>query len=103
MRLRWTWIIILLLAIGAGAGVGFWLSQPPSAPALAAAPVAARARRETKPTIDPALLVGKAATAYRVAREIPDVLDQMYCYCGCDKSVGHVSLLSCYTDSHAAT
>jgi hypothetical protein len=60
-------------------------------------------RRETRPTLDPALFVGKAALAHRVAREIPDVLDQLYCYCQCDKSVGHRSLLSCFTDGHAAT
>jgi hypothetical protein len=41
--------------------------------------------------------------AHQVAREIPDVLDRLYCYCGCDKHVGHESLLSCYTDNHAAT
>jgi hypothetical protein len=41
--------------------------------------------------------------AHQVAREIPDVLDRLYCYCGCDKHAGHESLLSCYTDNHAAT
>ena len=32
-----------------------------------------------------------------------DVLNRLYCYCGCDKHQGHTSLLSCYTDGHAAT
>ena len=61
------------------------------------------ARRETRPTLDPALFSGKAALAYQVAREMPDVLDQVRCYCACDAEYGHVSLLSCYTDGHAAT
>jgi hypothetical protein len=39
----------------------------------------------------------------QVAREIPDTLDGLYCYCECDKHAGHRSLLSCYTDGHAAT
>ena len=65
--------------------------------------VPAVARRETRPTLDPALFVGKAALAHQVAREIPDVLDQLYCYCYCDKHMGHKSLLSCFTDGHAAT
>ena len=60
-------------------------------------------RRETRPTLDPSRFTGKAALAHRVAREIPDVLDELHCYCGCDRSVGHVSLLSCYTDNHAVT
>ena len=60
-------------------------------------------RRETRTPLSPALFVGKTATAYRAAQEIPDVLDQLYCYCECDKHMGHLTLLSCFVDSHAAT
>jgi hypothetical protein len=60
-------------------------------------------RRETKMPLMPALFVGKTATAYQVAQEIPDVLDQLYCYCECDKHMGHLTLLSCFVDSHAST
>ena|SRR5689334_1720247 len=60
-------------------------------------------RRETRPTLDPGRFTGRAALAHRVAREMPDVLDQLHCYCGCDRDPRHVSLLSCYTDGHAAT
>jgi hypothetical protein len=63
---------------------------------------AAAGRRERRPTLDPALYIGKARRAHEVAREIPDVLDQLRCYCHCE-GIGHVSLLSCYTDGHAAT
>ena len=59
-------------------------------------------RRETKPTLSPALFVGQTERAYQVAQEISDVIDQLYCYCECDKHSGHRSLLSCYTDNHAA-
>jgi len=32
------------------------------------------------------------------------VMDQVFCYCGCDKSpFNHKSLLSCFTDSHGST
>jgi hypothetical protein len=84
--------VLGLLATPAGAG-----------PALPGAGPRPWSRRETRPTLDPALFVGKAAAAHRVAREIPDVIDQLYCYCHCDKTVGHLTLLSCYTDGHAAT
>jgi hypothetical protein len=60
-------------------------------------------RRETRPTLDPARFTGKAALAHRAAREIPDVLDELHCYCGCDRDARHVSLLSCYVDGHAVT
>ena len=94
-----SWVRSLVLVI-----LGVLVVLPADAPLLlAAAPGAARARRETRPTLDPARFVGKAALGHRIAREIPDVLDQLYCYCECDKHAGHKSLLSCYTDGHAAT
>ena len=60
-------------------------------------------RRETRTPLSPALFVGKTAKAYRVAEEIPNVLDRLYCYCECDKHMAHVTLLSCFVDNHAAT
>jgi hypothetical protein len=96
---RRRWLCGSLAALAAGlaprAGLAWW-----GTPARAAAPVA---RRETRPTLDPARFVGKARSAHQVARDAPDVLDQLYCYCECDRSIGHKSLLSCYTDGHAAT
>jgi Protein of unknown function with PCYCGC motif len=65
--------------------------------------VTARTWRETRPTLDPALFVDKARRAHEVARATPDLLDQLYCSCRCDKTAGHKSLLSCYTDGHAPT
>ena len=59
-------------------------------------------RRETGSPLSPALFVGKTAVAYQVAQEIPSVLDQLYCYCECDRHMGHATLLSCFVDSHAA-
>jgi hypothetical protein len=89
-------------------GLAWRLHRPtpgvaPGTPVPAGAGLPAMARRETRPPIDPARFVGKARTAHQVARDIPDVLDRLYCYCECDKHLGHRSLLSCYTDGHAAT
>jgi hypothetical protein len=88
------------LLLGAFLVVGMGFGRRAETPLT---PIAQMARRETRPTLDPALFVRKAAASHRVAREIPDVLDQLYCYCRCDKQLGHKSLLSCYTDGHAAT
>ena len=38
----------------------------------------------------------KVARNYDMAREIPEVLDGLYCHCDCSKSMHHRSLLSCY-------
>jgi hypothetical protein len=50
-------------------------------------------------TIDPNLFEGKAKDAYQVAKEIPEILAQVPCFCGC-KAVGHENLLDCFVDEH---
>lgn len=57
---------------------------------------------ETRATMSPIEFTGETARAYQIAKEIPEVLDSMYCYCECEKHFGHKSLLSCYVDDHAA-
>lgn len=105
-RSRYWWpALVAFIALGAGVALVGRGEAPPAAPSISSSGAvgSTAARRETRPTLDPAQFVGKAAAAHRVARKIPDVLDQLYCYCGCDKHQGHKSLLSCYTDGHAAT
>jgi Protein of unknown function with PCYCGC motif len=53
------------------------------------------------PTLSPGQFTGKAKQAYQVAKEIPQTLAQLPCFCECDKSIGHKSLHSCYEDEHA--
>ncbi len=60
---------------------------------------------ETRATLDPKLFNDpRIKKAYQVAKEIPWVLDSIYCYCMCEESpvFKHKSLLSCYVDNHAA-
>jgi hypothetical protein len=105
IRRRWLWGLALLGLLVAGALL-LWPgteSERTSPSTSTTAAGAAYVRRETRPTLDPARFVGKARLAHQVAREIPDVLDRLYCYCECDKHRGHKSLLSCYTDGHAPT
>ena len=40
--------------------------------------------------------------AYRAAKEIPKVLAQQPCYCHCDRSMGHRSLLDCFAGKHGS-
>jgi hypothetical protein len=40
--------------------------------------------------------------AYEAARRVPQVLDGLYCYCNCSKSIGHRSLLTCFESNHAS-
>ncbi|MCC7201257.1 MAG: hypothetical protein IT393_01130 [Nitrospirae bacterium] len=45
---------------------------------------------------------GQIREAYAAAAEIPEVLDQLYCYCYCAEEHGHRSLRTCFTDGHGS-
>jgi hypothetical protein len=53
-------------------------------------------------TLDPAQFTGKARAAYQVAKDIPEILVQLPCFCGCmdSKELGHKNNLYCFADSH---
>ena len=53
-------------------------------------------------TLAPELFAGNVQLAYRAAKEIPQTLAQLPCYCHCDMSKGHKSLHSCFEDEHGA-
>ena len=53
------------------------------------------------PTLSPEQFTGKVRQAYQVAKEIPQTLTQLPCFCYCD-TVGHKSLHSCYENEHSA-
>ena len=54
-------------------------------------------------TLSPSLFTDPVAqNAYRTAARIKKILYQEPCYCHCDRSQGHGSLLDCYTGNHAA-
>ena len=63
--------------------------QPPSAP--------------LPDTMEPSLFTDKLVfNAYLVAGRIKTVLYQQPCYCHCDRSQGHGSLLDCFITRHGA-
>ena len=51
-------------------------------------------------TLDPAMFQGPVRDAYLAAREHPELLAQLHCYCGCDRLHGHNNLLDCFRDNH---
>jgi hypothetical protein len=60
-------------------------------------------RGETRATLDPDLFKdARVKSAYQAAKEVPWLLDSLMCYCYCEESFHHKSLLSCYVDDHAA-
>jgi len=60
----------------------------------------APALAELPPTLSPELFTGNQKLAYQAAREIPQTLAQLPCYCHCDRSQNHKSLHSCFESEH---
>jgi hypothetical protein len=82
--------------------------QPPadsaSAPACCTRPVSeTHAVADLHKTLDPMQFQGEVREAYKVAQENPDLLAQLHCYCGCDRTLGHKNLLDCYRSDHGAS
>jgi hypothetical protein len=53
-------------------------------------------------TQDPGLYQGDTRQAYIVARDHPELLAQLDCYCGCEQNEGHKNLLDCFRTNHGA-
>ena len=79
------------------------ISQPSTLPTSVPAHYeAAPGRGSLAATMSPEEFSGVTRDAYKVAKEVPQTLAQLPCYCHCDKSIGHKSLHSCFEDDHAA-
>jgi hypothetical protein len=53
-------------------------------------------------TLAPELYSGRARAAYQAAKDIPEVLVELPCYCGCKDGLGHKSNLYCFADEHGS-
>jgi hypothetical protein len=63
----------------------------------------AEASSNLRKTLDPMQFTGEVRQAYKIAQENPDLLVQLHCWCGCDRTNGHKNLLDCYRDHHGAS
>lgn len=90
-------IIFIVVALGASVAAAFLLTGGPEKSKLSVA-----LGGEKRTTLSPNYFIGKQSKAYRVAKEIPEVLDKVYCYCECQKNFGHKSLLTCFVDKHGS-
>lgn len=63
---------------------------------------AAPSANSLKGTLAPEIFTGNIRLGYQAAKDIPEILAQLPCYCHCDMSEGHKSLHSCFEDEHGA-
>ena len=90
----------LLIAVALGIGGYWWTSGGSGGPVRGAKPAIPRVPRPA--TLSPVLFTGYSAKGYQVAKEIPEVLEHVMCYCGCDRNPGHQNNLDCFADEHGA-
>lgn len=88
-------VLLIVGAVAIAAGILWYAVKEPTQ----------TAQREVLPkpnitTLDPAKFSGRTRSAYEAAREVPEVLAQLPCYCGCMSSFGHKSNLDCFHDEH---
>lgn len=91
---------VLLVVVALGIGGYWWTSRGSDGPVRGAKPAIPRVPRPA--TLSPVLFTGYAAKGYQVAKEIPEVLEHVMCYCGCDRNPGHQNNLDCFSDEHGA-
>jgi Protein of unknown function with PCYCGC motif len=53
-------------------------------------------------TLNPAAFASdpEIQAAYQAAKDVPEVLEHLACYCGCFGNAGHRNNLDCFKDSH---
>ncbi len=57
-------------------------------------------KTQLRATLSPELFTGNKKLAYQAAKEIPQTLAQLPCYCHCDRGHNHKSLHSCFESEH---
>lgn len=103
MNFRLSRLLLAIAAIaGLGAGICGSASAEPAGPPNAPAKAADSKEENLLPVLPPEQFFGPAAMGYAAAKGCPYVCNHLFCYCGCDITDKHKSLLDCFTGTHGA-
>jgi hypothetical protein len=102
----WLWIVVVVIL----AGIGWVVWSDNSAPVEQTAAVTPPPNLPLQPvdntstqTMSPEYFQDpKARAAYQVAKDIPEVLQELPCFCGCMVAHGHKNNLFCFRDEHGS-
>lgn len=56
--------------------------------------------KPSKEVLNPDQYIGKVKMGYMAAKAAPEICEKVFCYCGCDYTDEHASLLDCFTSDH---
>lgn len=59
-----------------------------------------KASESRKDVLEPSQFFGLASFGYASAKQCPEIMEKLFCYCGCDLTDSHTSLLDCFTSAH---
>ena len=91
-------LVLGIAAVAIMAGIAWVSLRGTSEPADDSAAIAKSAE-----VLSPTLFNDeRTRAAYQVAKDIPEVLEQLPCFCGCMTSFGHKNNLFCFKDQHGS-
>ena len=108
---HWNWapalVVVGVAALGLGAGyLGLRRNDPRGEFRLRAdgLRVSGAGRHDASHVIDSAYFANsRARETYAIAHRIPGTMNQLYCWCHCQESIGMRSLLECFEGLHGAS
>ena len=92
-------VVLGVVAVAIIAGIAWYSLRGTGSETTDTATQLSRSEGVLSPTIfDDA----KTRAAYQVAKDIPEVLEQLPCFCGCMSHFGHKNNLFCFKDMHGS-
>lgn len=91
-------IILGIVAVAIMAGIA-WVSLRGTSESTSESAAISKSAGVLSPTL---FNDEKTRAAYQVAKDIPEVLEQLPCFCGCMTSFGHKNNLFCFKDQHGS-
>ena len=91
-------VVLGIVAVAIMAGIAWVTLRGTSEPATDTAAISKSADVLSPTIFDDE----KTRAAYQVAKDIPEVLEQLPCFCGCMTSFGHKNNLFCFKDQHGS-
>jgi hypothetical protein len=107
MRIRKSWLASLSFVTLVCAGMALATNLPCAADSEGSGNVDSQksgsgSAKPTAQVLDPQQFFGESQVGYLAAQQCPEIIAKLFCWCGCDETDSHTSLLDCFTTDHGA-